>query len=229
MCGLFFGSSGKSKIKLVKENSLEFVDELHNDGRHFGAVSQFNQSYDVGSPQTNATDVKSDIRSLSTSGRTALYDSIVKSVLTLQHAQVEGERTRMPALLLTFTDGIENESEAELEDVRNAIQKTGFVPQNRCYFAIAGIGDASQQELRDICSGGLGIYTHTDDDIEEAFKLFIAATLAVVKGRESYVSIEKNERSRSLKALTREFEGVDILPMEYMLNIDTSSSMSKTP
>ncbi|WP_430504543.1 vWA domain-containing protein [Haloparvum sp. PAK95] len=227
MCGLF-SSSGPSKMKRVKDNSKDFVDDLHKEGRHFGAVSHFDNSYSVGKPRKTPREVKSDIGSLSTGGRTALYDSIIKSVLTLQKAQVEGGRTGMPALLLTFTDGIENESDAQLEDVREAIRKAGFLPRNRCYFAIAGVGDASQQELRDICKGGLGVYTHTDDDIEEAFKLFIAATLAVVKGRESYAEVKKKAESKSLKVLVRKFEKIDILPMEYMFNIDTSQSMSKT-
>lgn len=227
MCGLF-SSSGPSKMKRVKDNSKDFVDDLHKEGRHFGAVSHFDNSYSVGKPRKTPREVKSDIGSLSTGGRTALYDSIIKSVLTLQKAQVEGGRTGMPALLLTFTDGIENESDAQLEDVREAIRKAGFLPRNRCYFAIAGVGDASQQELRDICKGGLGVYTHTEDDIEEAFKLFIAATLAVVKGRESYAEVKKKAESKSLKVLVRKFEQVEILPMEYMFNIDTSQSMSKT-
>ncbi|WP_135826458.1 vWA domain-containing protein [Halorussus ruber] len=229
MCGWLFGSSGSSKMKLVKENSTSFVEKLHKEGRHFGAVSHFDNSYDVGTPRKRANEVTTDIESLSSGGGTALYDSIIKSVLTLKHAQAKGRRSRMPALLLTFTDGKENESEADLEDVRQVIRETGFTPRNRCYFAIAGIGDASQKELRNICSDGLGVYTHTDDDIEEAFKLFIAATLAVVKGRESYASMERNERSQSLKVLVRKFERLDILPMEYMLNIDASGSMSNTP
>jgi len=148
---------------------------------------------------------------------------------TIQRAQVEQERTGVPALLLTFTDGKENKSDADLDEVRTAIKDLGFVPQNRCYFAIAGIGDASQQQLKDICKNGLGLYTHTDDDVEEAFKLFLAATIAIVKGRESYAAIRENEQEKSLKALVREFEGVVIGPMEYMLNLDTSGSMSKSP
>lgn len=215
-------------MKQVKENSQEFVDKLHDDGRHFGAVSEFDDTYSVGDPRKTSSRVKRDLDSLSTGGGTALYDSIIKSVLTIQHARVEENRTAMPALLLTFTDGKENRSEHNLQDVRSAIRKAGFTPRNRCYFAIAGIGDASQQELKDICEGGLGVYTHTDDDIEEAFKLFIAATLAVVKGRQSYAELRKNEQSKSLKVLIREFEGVEIMPMEYMLNVDTSGSMSKT-
>lgn len=216
-------------MKQVKENSTLFVEKLHKEDRHVGSVSHFNNSYEVGTPRKRASEVTADIKSLSSDGGTALYDSIIQSILTLQHAQTRGHRTEIPALLLTFTDGKENESDASLEDVRKVIRETGFVPRNRCYFAIAGIGRASQQELQDICSGGLGVYTHTDDDIEEAFKLFIAATLAVVKGRESYASMEQNEHSKSLKVLVREFEGLDILPMEYMLNIDSSGSMSKPP
>jgi len=216
-------------MKQVKSHSKEFVDTLHKEGVHFGAVSHFDSSYTVGSLRKDANKITSDIDSLSTGGKTALYDSIIASMYTIQRAQVEQERTGVPALLLTFTDGKENKSDADLDEVRTAIKDLGFVPQNRCYFAIAGIGDASQQQLKDICKNGLGLYTHTDDDVEEAFKLFLAATIAIVKGRESYAAIRENEQEKSLKALVREFEGVVIGPMEYMLNLDTSGSMSKSP
>jgi Mg-chelatase subunit ChlD len=226
--GILFGSSGPSKMEQVKQNATDFVDALHIEGTHFGAVSQFDSSYTVGQPRSDPGRVTSDISALSTGGQTALYDSIITSMATLQKAQVDGERTAMPALLLTLTDGKENESDATLEEVREAIAKLGFVPQNRCYFAIAGIGDASQQELRDICDGGRGIYTHTDDDIDAAFALFVAATVAVVRGRESYQSIQKNEQQLSVTQLEREFKAIGAMPMEYMLNIDTSGSMSNT-
>lgn len=226
--GLIFGSSGPTKIEQVKDNSKEFVDTLHKKGTHFGAISHFDSSYTVGQPHSDPDRVMRDVGDLSTGGGTALYDSIVSSMATLQKAQMEGGRTSMPALLLTLTDGKENRSDRNLSDVREAIGKLGFVPQNRCYFAIAGIGSASQQELKDICKGGRGIFTHADDDMEEAFKLFIAATIAVVRGRQSYRTIRKNEKGMSVKQLERQFEGITAIPMEYMLNIDTSGSMSNS-
>jgi Mg-chelatase subunit ChlD len=227
--GLLFGSSSPSKMAQVKENSKEFVDTLHVQGTHYGAVSHFDSSYTVGQPRSDPGRVKRDISGLSTGGKTALYDSIVTSMVTLQKAQVDGDRTAMPALLLTLTDGKENRSDASLDDVREAIAELGFVPQNRCYFAIAGIGDASQRELRRICEDGLGIYTHTDSDMEKAFKLFVAATVAVVRGRQSYRGIRKNEQQMSITQLEREFQAIGAMPMEYMLNVDTSGSMSNAP
>lgn len=229
MCGLFTKSTGASKMAQVKDYSIDFVDTVHRNGTHFGTISHFNTTYSIGTPRTKADDIISDIKSLSPSGRTALYDSIIKSMHTIQKSRVNQNRTGIPALLLTFTDGIENESHADLDEVRTAIKELGFHPKNRCYFAIAGIGDASQQELRDICDGGLGLYTHADDDIQAAFKLFLIATLAVVYGRESYAEIREHDKGKSLKAIIREFEGITIGPVEYMLNIDASSSMSKTP
>lgn len=226
--GLLFGSSGPSKISVVKENSEEFVDRLHKKGTHLGAVSHFDSSYSVGTPHHRPGDVKDDIDALGTGGKTALYDSILASMATLRKAQTSG-KVPIPALLLTFTDGKENRSDASLEDVQQKIKEIGFVPQNGCYFAIAGIGNASQQELRDICSSGRGLYTHTNDDIKEAFGLFLAATLAVVRGRKSYSAIRKNEQELSLQKLEKEFTGISVVPMQYMLNIDVSGSMSKSP
>ncbi|MDV7349557.1 vWA domain-containing protein [Halorubrum distributum] len=226
--GLLFGSSGPSKLSVVKDNSKEFVEELHRKKSHIGAVSYFDSSYSVGTARRNPADVKSDISSLSTGGKTALNDSIIESMKTLRHAQLSG-KAPIPALLLTFTDGKENRSEHNLNDVRNTIDEIGFKPSNGCYFAIAGIGNASQQDLKDMCSGGRGLYTHTKDDINKAFALFLEATLAVVKGRESYREIRKNEQNLSLKQLERKFTQVRIIPLQYMLNIDTSGSMSNSP
>lgn len=225
--GLFF-SSGPSKMSVVKDNSKQFVETLHKKGTHLGAVSQFDSSYTVGTARKSPKDVKSDIDDLSTGGKTALYDSVLDSMERLRIAQKTG-RAPIPALLLTFTDGKENKSDASLDTVKQKIKQLGFVPRNGCYFAIAGIGSASQKELEEICAKGRGIYTHTDDDIREAFGLFLAATLAVIEGRQSYKSIRKNEKKMSYRKLERRFKKRGVIPMQYMLNIDTSGSMSNSP
>lgn len=226
--GFLFGSSGPSKLSVVKDNSKEFVEELHREGTHLGAVSEFDSSYSVGSARKDPSRVKSDITSLSSGGKTALNDSIIDSMKTLRHAQLSG-KAPIPALLLTFTDGKENRSDHSLSDVRRTIDEIGFKPNNGCYFAIAGIGSASQQDLREMCSGGKGLYTHTNDDIDQAFALFLKATLAVVEGRQSYREIKKNESNMSLKKLERKFTSIRVAPLQYMLNIDTSGSMSNSP
>jgi len=226
--GLFFGSSGPSKLSVVKDNSKEFVEKLHRENSHLGAISKFDSSYSVGTPRKDPEDVKSDISSLSSGGKTALNDSIIDSMKALRNAQISG-KAPIPALLLTFTDGKENRSEHSLTDVQETIDDLGFKPSNRCYFAIAGIGSASQQDLKNMCSDGRGLYTHTDDDIQQAFALFLKATLAVVKGRQSYREIKKNEENLSLKQLERRFTQIRVIPLQYMLNIDTSGSMGKSP
>lgn len=215
-------------MSVVKDNSTNFVDTLHDEESHLGAVSYFDSSYSVGSPRKDPSEVKNDISSLSTGGNTALYDSILDSMNALRRAQLSGE-IPLPALLLTFTDGKENESDATLNDVQQRIEEIGFVPQNQCYFAIAGIGDASQQELRDICADGRGLYTHTDDDIRKAFGLFIAATIAVIKGKKSYRSIRQDEQKLTIEQLEERFQAIGRIPLQYMLNIDTSGSMGNSP
>lgn len=225
--GWLFGSSGPSKLSVVKDNSKEFVEELHRENTHLGAVSNFDSSYSVGKARKDPEEVKSDVTSLSSGGKTALNDSIIESMKTLRHAQISG-RAPFPALLLTFTDGKENVSEHTLTDVQDTIDELGFKPDNGCYFAIAGIGSASQQDLRKMCSNERGLYTHTDDDIQQAFGLFLKATLAVVKRRQSYREIKKNEENLSLKKLERRFTQIRAIPLQYMLNIDTSGSMNNS-
>jgi Mg-chelatase subunit ChlD len=215
-------------MAIVKDNSKEFVGKLHKEGTHLGAISEFDDGYTVGTPRKQPGTVKSDIRNLSAGGGTALYDSIIESMERLRSAQVTGN-IPLPALLLTFTDGKENRSDASRQELKNTIESLGFKPHNHCYFAIAGIGSASQSELRDICSDGRGIYTHTDDDIEEAFALFLKATIAVVEGRESYAEIRRNEDRLSLRELRRRFKKISVIPLQYMLNIDTSGSMDNRP
>ncbi|WP_372478923.1 VWA domain-containing protein [Halomicrobium sp. HM KBTZ05] len=226
--GLLFGSSGPSKLSIVKDNSKEFVEKLHREDAHFGAVSEFDSSYSVGAARKDPSKVKSEISALSSGGKTALNDSIIESMKALRHAQLSG-KAPIPALLLTFTDGKENKSSHSLSEVQETIDELGFKPSNGCYFAIAGIGNASQQDLRDICSNGRGIYTHTDDDISEAFALFLKATIAVVEGRQSYREIKKKEDKLSLKQLERKFKQIRIVRLQYMLNIDTSGSMDNSP
>ncbi|WP_348533359.1 hypothetical protein [Haloarcula marina] len=127
------------------------------------------------------------------------------------------------------TAGNQIHEDRSLSEVQETIDELGFKPSNGCYFAIAGIGNASQQDLRDICSNGRGIYTHTDDDISEAFALFLKATIAVVEGRQSYREIKKKEDKLSLKQLECKFKQIRIVCLQYMLNIDTSGSMDNSP
>lgn len=225
--GILF-NSGPSKLSIVKDNSTEFVDTVHKDGLHYGTVASFNEEYDISSLSSRASRVKTNIDALSASGNTALFDSIIDSMLFLRKAQRKYNRSNVPALVLTLTDGKDNRSDASADDVRQAIRDFGFLPRNNCYFAIAGIGDASQQQLEDICEGGHGIYTHTDDDIDKAFGLFAASTLAVVRGKQSYTAIRKEGDSLTLAAFRRKYAKLGVRPVDYVLTIDRSKSMSKS-
>jgi hypothetical protein len=126
-------------------------------------------------------------------------------------------------MVLTFTDGKNTES-GSVADVRKTIEQHNFFPQNNCFFAIAGVGDASESCLREICAGGYGLYTHTND-ISAIFNLFqlVVQRIAVQVGaRFTRVDIS-GLRVEQLQAFARAYGC--IFPMDYILNLDRSGSM----
>ncbi|MDG5777874.1 hypothetical protein VB773_19815 [Haloarculaceae archaeon H-GB2-1] len=124
--GLFTSSSDPSKLKHVQNNSEEFVESLHAKDVDYGAVAGFNGDYEFG--RFRPEHVRQEISALEASGDTALYDSLITSMYAMQEAQARHNQSKVPALLLTHTDGEENASDASLEHVRKAISKPGFHP-----------------------------------------------------------------------------------------------------
>jgi|APHM01.1.fsa_nt_gi von Willebrand factor type A domain. len=214
-------------MDVLQNEMTEFVDTVHEDGRCLGAVTTFNTSVQTNGMSPEATEVKKQLRDTDTGGKTALYDSIIASVSTWQRGRIKAQREHVPALLITVTDGRENASDATLSDVRKAIRKTGFHPKNRCYFAIVGVGDASASELRNICEGGHGVYQHVSN-MDQIMKLVLAATLVGVVRREQYQEIRKKANEVELRELRRELASVGLRKLDYMLNVDTSGSMSES-
>jgi Mg-chelatase subunit ChlD len=213
-------------MDVLQREMCDFVDTVHDDGRCLGAVSTFDTEVSVGEMNQQSSSVESTLRGLSTGGGTALYDSIVAVMANWQRARIEANRVETPALLVTITDGMDNESANSIEDVREAIAGTGFHPKNRCYFVLIGVGsDVSESELRQICEGGLGMYEHVSH-VEEVLRLVLAATLVGVVKQERYRKIEESADELSVTELRRELAAVGVRKLDYTLNVDTSGSMS---
>lgn len=230
MCGLFTSTTTRteSKMDALQQEMTGFVDHIHEDGRCLGAVSTFDDDVSTGQMHQSASTVKDEVETITPNGKTALYDSLVASMVGWQRARIEADRTHVPALLVTVTDGKENASNASLGDVREAIRETGFHPENQCYFVIVGVGDdVSEQELREICEGGHGVYEHVDD-VDEVMKLVIAATLVGIVRQERYQKIEQKAESVDIKELRRDLAAIGLSKLDYMLNIDASGSMSNS-
>lgn len=224
--GLFSSSSSESKMDVLQREMCDFVDTVHDDGRCLGAVSTFDTEVSVGEMHQKSSSVESNLGSLSAGGGTALYDSIVAVMANWQRERIEAGRVDTPALLVTVTDGMDNESEGTIDDVREAIADTGFHPKNACYFVLIGVGsDASENELRRICEGGLGMYEHVTH-VEEVLRLVLAATLVGVVKQERYRKVEEKANELSVTELRRELAAVGLRDLDYTLNVDTSGSMS---
>ncbi|MDG5777875.1 hypothetical protein VB773_19810 [Haloarculaceae archaeon H-GB2-1] len=73
------------------------------------------------------------------------------------------------------------------------------------------------------------MYTHTDDDIDAALSLFLAVTLAVIRGRTLYAAVREHEDGLSFAGFEEIFRKLGLIPVDYLLNIDRSKSMSRTP
>lgn len=224
--GLFSSSSTESKMDVLQREMCDFVDTVHEDGRCLGAVSTFDTEVSVGEMRQQSSSVESRVDSLTTGGGTALYDSIIAVMANWQRARIEADRVDTPALLVTVTDGMDNESDGSIDDVREAIAGTGFHPKNACYFVLIGVGgDASEDELRQICADGLGMYEHVSH-VEEVLRLVLAATLVGVVRRERYQKVEQKADELSVTELRRELAAVGLRGLDYTLNVDTSGSMS---
>lgn len=224
--GLFSSSSTESKMDVLQREMCDFVDTVHEDGRCLGTVSAFDTEVSVGEMRQQSSSVESRLDSLSTGGGTALYDSIIAVMANWQRARIEADRVDTPALLVTVTDGMDNESEGSIHDVREAIAGMGFHPKNACYFVLIGVGsDASEDELRQICADGLGMYEHVSH-VEEVLRLVLAATLVGVVRRERYQKVEQKADELSVTELRRELAAVGLRDLDYTLNVDTSGSMS---
>ncbi|MFY4814601.1 vWA domain-containing protein [Haloarcula sp. AONF1] len=211
-------------ITTLKRKSRAFVDDIHLDGLHWGAINSFDTSYDLREMEHSGSSLKSQVGQLSAGGRTALYDSIDYSIERLCKRHYAADRHGIPMMMLTFTDGKDNESTASIRDVRSTIDRYDFFPSNNCYFVIAGIGDASNSEMRELCADGYGAYLHADD-IEAVFEMYkrIVTKLGKQVGRKISVTERPNETKVRLKKFKRRYGA--IFPIDYALNLDCSGSM----
>lgn len=212
------------KITTMKRRARDFLNEVHCDGRHYGVVNSFDSSCSLGQLTSSSSALKDDVNSLSASGRTALYDSIYHSIGSLANAHYEANRQGIPMAVLTFTDGKENNSSRDVGDVRELIRELNFFPSNNCYFIIAGVGKASDSQMKELCRDGYGLYISASD-IDEVFTKFKELLLRLVlKDERAAVKTRKNGKVVKVKGRKRSV-GASIKEVDYALNLDCSSSM----
>jgi hypothetical protein len=215
-----------SKMEVLKQEASRFVRELHLEGLHWGCVNSFNSSVNIGEMTTNESEILSQIDRLRSDGNTALFRSISDSISTLCERHHKAGREGVPMMVLTFTDGINNEG-SSVANVRKSIEEYNFFPDNNCFFAIAGVGQASESVLQDICKESYGLYTHTDK-IEEVFTLFkqVVLQIAIQVGTRFQSISTENLHHERLEAFAQTFGA--IFPIDYVLNLDRSYSMSES-
>ena len=212
------------KLTTMKRRAKGFVDEIHCDSRHYGVVNSFDSSCSLGTLRSSSSDLKADVGKLSAGGQTALYDSVYHSIGSLAKAHYEANRQGIPMAVLTFTDGKENNSSRDIRDVRKLIRDLEFFPSNNCYFIIAGVGDASDRQMRELCRDDYGLYISASD-IDEVFDTFKRLLLKLVlKDKRAAVKTRKNGKVVKVKGRKRSV-GASIKEVDYALNLDCSGSM----
>jgi hypothetical protein len=212
------------KIITMKNGAKEFIDQIHIDGTHTGIVNSFDSSVSLGTLRSSVGPLKSRIDGLSASGQTALYDSIYHSIGSLSEAHYSANRHGIPMAVLTFTDGQENRSKRDVGDVRSLIRKLDFFPSNNCYVIIAGVGNASEQEMKELCRDGYGLYIDANG-IDEVFSMFRRVLTSLIrKKKSSAVRIRQDGKIIEAKKSTVT-PGVAIKKLDYGLNLDCSASM----
>ncbi|KPN29275.1 hypothetical protein SY89_03509 [Halolamina pelagica] len=212
------------KITTMKRRAKGFVDEIHCDGRHYGVVNSFDSSCSLGTLRPSSSSLKSDIRKLSAGGQTALYDSVYHSIGSLAKAHYDADRHGIPMAVLTFTDGKENNSTRGVGDVRKLIRDLEFFPSNNCYFIIAGVGEASETQMQELCRDDYGLYISASD-IDEVFSTFKRLLLKLVlKDERAAVKSRKNGKVVKVEGHKRSV-GASIKEVDYALNLDCSGSM----
>lgn len=212
------------QITTMKRKAKGFVDEVHFDGGHTGIINSFDSSVSIGTPESSSAALKSQIDRLSAGGQTALFDSVYHSIRLLSTAHYQANRNGIPMAVLTFTDGKENRSDRDVREVRKLIRKLKFFPENNCYFIIAGVGNASEREMRDLCRDGHGLYIDANS-IDEVFTSFKRVLSSLVQQRKS-ASIKARKDGKVVKAKRSQVSrGVAIKKLDYALNLDCSGSM----
>lgn len=218
-----------SKISVLKRESKSFIDDVHIDGKHAGSIVSFNDSVSVYEFSLRGSSIKGAIGDLDASGRTSLYDSIEASVKHMANFQSEQGMMSKPAVVITFTDGKENESANSKSDVQSAIDDISFYPQNGCWHFIVPVGKkVDKSGLRSLCQGDYGAVVDDADSVHDLGTIFKALLIKVGKLAVEKGMVKKSGNKVEGKAIRKEVDYAKVVPLAYILNLDISSSMSKS-
>jgi len=164
------GSMEGAKLQRAKAALTSFVSQIKGDRDRVGIV-------EFGSDTKNFTplrvlddkaraDTLDQINRMAASGGTALIDAAYNAITDLQ-AQADNKAINA---LVVMTDGKENESQRNLNDIRNLINSQ---PNTRLVIFTIGFGnDADEDLLSSMAKIGNGQFRRADEtDIEELYKI----------------------------------------------------------
>lgn len=234
------------KIDALAEQMEQFIKEVHLDipgldvdrrskrklakrCGHFGAVNSFasDPSETFSGLTLDPKEVNQAVQKLEPSGRTALFDSIITSIQYVDAKQSKAGRSAEPGVVITMTDGIENESDADLDDVRKVIKGLKFFPRRNDYLFVVGVGDdVNESQLKAICRGGYGAYLHADkmQELGGLFRRKVARQVVKSHAGTSLRVTQLSDRVRAeLGSVYRKEKR--LVPLTYCLNLDSSKSM----
>ena len=139
------------EIENAKASGLTVVPILALGMDNYAAVHSFSSSAGVDQPHTNDfAAVRSAIQGVSSGGNTALYDAIV---LAGQSSSIEKlDRPANKSIIILYTDGVENTSNASIEQAVEAISKIDHPEIDVVYLVFLGSGTAGASILDDIAA-----------------------------------------------------------------------------
>lgn len=215
------------KIDVLKQESKSFIDDVHIDGKHAGSIVSFDDDVNLYEFSLVGSSIKGAIDDLKASGNTALYDSVDLSVRHMASFQSRQGMMEKPAVVITFTDGKENESSKTKSEVQSTIDRIGFYPRNGCWHFVVPVGSkVNKRNLRSLCTSDYGQVVDDADSVHDLGTVFKALLIKVGKMAVERGMVARKGNKVVKGAIEEEIDYIRVVPLAYILNLDVSYSMA---
>lgn len=210
------------KIDILKTATNNLINQVHIPQLHYGAITTFNSKVTTGNLTNHIPSLTAQVSKMNGRGGTALYDSIIHSIISL----IRNGRRGVPKLLLTFTDGDDTSSKSNIDEIHRLIIDSGFYPKNGCYMGIVGVGKATVKTLNHITlNGQLGkvLFADSPENIHRFF-IDIVSCFMRLYGLHQQIQVSRNAFTHKTLAFYQQVGAISA--MDYCLNLDDSYSMN---
>jgi Ca-activated chloride channel family protein len=152
--GILVDTSGSMEPKIPQARAAiaEFINQL-NDRDDLFLFAFANRAFLLQPFTTNHRQVINQLRLLRAFGQTALFDTIINGLLMVRHGRWDKKA------LLVVTDGMDNESQAELSQVVAYARRMGVLVYS------IGIGNPNSAP---VAAGPFGIFAPSGDEVDSS-------------------------------------------------------------